>query len=380
MVYLDWNATTPQHPDVLAAQEAARPLAWANPASVHKAGRAARRIQEDTREQLARALSVHPRDVLFTSGGTEANHLALSGATSLITSRLEHPSVAATADELARRGVPVEWLAVPSQGRLEPASIGEALARLTSSGRLGTRAIVAVQAANHETGVLQPLAEIAELVHTAGARLHVDAVQLLGRGDHPVLEVADSIAVASHKIRGPKGVGALAFRCDFQPIPLGRGGAQERGLRPGTQDAVALAGFGAALARLDDSRQAYRRASGLCRAMEEWLLARFGGTVAGQGAPRLGHISNWIASGGGPSMTGDELVAALDLEGICISSGSACSAGTAEPSPVIEAMLGREPARRAVRISLGESTDESDVAEFRAALERVLGQPAPNAS
>lgn len=370
-VYLDWNATTPPHSAVLRAQEEARAVAWANPASTHQAGRAARRIQEDTREALSAALRVHPRDVIFTSGGTEANHLALSGATSLVTSRLEHPSVAATADALEARGVPVRFVRVEASGRVEPEALRGALEDFRAGAQLGERPVVALQAVNHETGVLQPIREAAQLALEFGAHLHVDAVQLLGRGDLAELEEAGSVAVAAHKHRGPKGVGALVFRCGWSPLPLGRGGAQERGLRPGTQDAVALAGWGAALGRLEESCANYAKLAQLRAGLEARLLERPGVELHGAEAPRLPHVVNFRA----PGWNGDELVAALDLLGVCVSSGSACSAGTAEPSPVIEAIAGREAARGAVRVSLGEETSVEDVERLVAALEklRVLG-------
>ena len=371
--YLDWNATTPPHPAVLAAMEKARETAWANPASVHQAGREARRLQEDTRELCASILRVSARDVLFTGGGTEANHLALSGASSLILSRLEHASITASASEFERCGVPVRWLPVPASGRLEPEAVRDAIDDMRTGAVLGARPVVAIQAVNHETGVLQPLVEIATFVDAAGVHLHVDAVQLLGRGAHEALEVAGSVAVAAHKLRGPKGVGALAFRCGFQPIPVGRGGAQERGLRPGTQDGVALAGFGAALARLAESRAAYERVAQLRAELERVVLAQPGAQLHGGEAVRLHHITNFSLKG----WQGDELVAALDLEGVCISSGSACSAGTAEPSPVIESMLGREAARGAVRVSLGEDSTDGDVAALLDAL-RKLGAVRPS--
>lgn len=366
ITYLDWNATTPPHPDVLRKMDEARALGWANPASVHRAGREARRLQEDTREALARVLRVHPRDVLFTSGGTEANHLALSGATSVVTSRLEHPSITQTAAALEERGVPVRFVRVPPSGRVETEALSEALADLRAGAQLGERPVVALQAVNHETGLFQPVREVAALCLEQGVHLHVDAVQLLGRGPLSDLDDAGSIAVAAHKIRGPKGLGALLFRCGWQPVPLARGGAQERGLRPGTLDGVALAGFGAALDRVEESVARYAELAQLRDELEAHLVAH-GAQLHGLGGARLGHVTNFRFDG----WNGDELVAALDLHEVCVSSGSACSAGTAEPSPVIEAQLGREAARGAVRVSLGEDTTRADVEKLELALERI---------
>jgi len=358
----------------------AEPYAWANASSVHQAGRAARKIQENTREQLARVLHRSPRDVVFTSGGTEANHLALHGAKFLIISALEHPSIVAYASWLEERGTKVRFAEVDAAGRVVASSIEAHLAQeLGTPGPETDRSqggfnnsntpLVAVMGVNHETGVIQPLAEVSAIARRYGARLHVDAVQWLGKGDPEHLDVADSIAITAHKFRGPKGIGALAFDCGWTPLPTGRGGAQERGLRPGTVDAVALAGLGAALQRVQECRTGYERAAQLGRRLAQHLAQWSRGAlhIHGADAPRLAHVINFRTEG----WKGDELVAALDLEGICVSSGSACSAGTAEPSPVIEAMLGRAAATGAVRISLGEETTGTDIAHLLRGLERL---------
>ncbi|HEX2878604.1 MAG TPA: aminotransferase class V-fold PLP-dependent enzyme, partial [Polyangiaceae bacterium] len=213
-IYLDWNATTPLLPEALAAMHEVAQSNWGNPASVHGAGRRARAALEETRETVAARLQVHPRDVLLTSGGTEANNLALHQCTGLVTSRLEHPSVVRVAEALMARGVPVCWLPVPASGCLEPESVARALRELPPN------SAAAVAAVNHETGVIQPISEIAEAVHGAGGWLHVDAVQALGKTGTEVLVAADSIALAAHKIRGPKGIGALAWRGMRTPKPL----------------------------------------------------------------------------------------------------------------------------------------------------------------
>ena len=198
-LYLDWNATSPPHPRVIEAMRAAAAEAWGNPSSVHAAGRRARAELEDAREALAAAVGFDAREVVLTSGGTEANNWALHSALALVTSRIEHPSVVRAAEALERAGKPVVWLPVPSSGRIEADAIRKAL------GSLGPGALVALMAANHETGVLQPIADAAEIAHAHGARLHVDAVQALGKLDAAFWQGADSISVAAHKIRGPKG-------------------------------------------------------------------------------------------------------------------------------------------------------------------------------
>lgn len=360
-IYLDWNATTPPLPEVLAAMNEAARSSWGNPSSVHAAGRRARAWIEDAREELAAILGFSARDVLFTSGGTEANNLALAQAPGLVTSRLEHPSVTRPAEVLATHGGHVAWLPVPSSGRIESEAIAEALDRAPRG------SVVALMAANHETGVLQPIEEAAAICRSRGAHLHVDAVQALGKTDVSALQLADTVAVAGHKIRGPKGVGALLARPGWVPKPVLRGGGQERGLRPGTQDAMALAGLLAALRHARGGPGRYAALRPLRDRIERSLATV--ALVNGAEAPRLPHVSNLSVRG----WRGDELVAALDLEGVRISSGSACSAGTTEPSEVITAMLGKERATSAIRISLGDETEAADVERALVALRRVLG-------
>jgi len=344
-IYLDWNATTPPHADVLAAMAEAQRDAWANPASVHAAGRKARAIVEELRERIAALAEAHPRDVVLTSGGTEANNLALFGASALVVSRIEHPSVTRVAETLEARGVPVVWLPVGPGGQVEPAAVGAALEGLPRG------ATVALMAANHETGVVQRVDEVFEVVRAHGARLHVDAVQAVGKLVPDRFRRADSLALAAHKLRGPKGIGALVFRGSPALIaPLLRGGAQERGLRPGTVDAVAAAGFAAALGRVGQGPDRYAALAALRDRFESAVSDR--ARVNAAESPRLPHVSNLFV----PGWLGDELVAALDLEGVQISSGSACSAGSSEASPVLTAMHDVARARSSVRVSLGDET------------------------
>jgi cysteine desulfurase len=359
--YLDWNSTSPVLPEVASAMAAALPELWGNPSSVHGAGRRARAVLESTREQLAALLGFHPRDVVFTSGGTEANNIALSHSTALVTSRIEHPSVTGVGERLAARGVPVVWADVTQAGQVDVASVERALAGLHSAAGVW----VALMAANHETGVVQPVAEVAHCARRYGARLHVDAVQWLGKAPLDVLEHADSVAVAAHKIGGPKGIGALLFRGPA-PNPVLLGGAQERGVRPGTQDASSALGFSVALRASATVNREH------LAALRDRLEARLAAVsvVNGAGAPRLPHVSNLSFTG----HAGPELVAALDLEGVRVSSGSACSAGTPEPSAAILAMLGKERAAGAVRFSLGAETQAQQIDTALAALGRVLGR------
>ena len=375
-VYLDWNATTPPHPEVVAAMRDAAHAAWGNPSSLHAAGRTAKAIVEQAREAIAQLLGFCARDVLITSGGTEANNLAVmrlfigldgaAGGGTCITSRLEHPSIVAVVEQLASRGVRVSWLEVPPSGRIDPECVARALVRATRP------CLVAVQSVNHETGVVQPVADIVATAARAGAEVHVDAVQAAGRLSPTAWQGAHSVAVAAHKMRGPKGIGALVVQAGVTVRPLLRGGGQERGLRPGTVDPVAAAGFGVAAARAGDGPARYAQLARLRDGFEERLVAlgaklRGAPLRNGEGA-RAPHVSNmsW------PGWAGDELAAALDLEGVCVSAGSACAAGTPEPSRVIAAMLGESRARSALRVSLGEETTEGDVEQAIVAYERVL--------
>jgi cysteine desulfurase len=362
-VYLDWNATTPPLAEVIEAMAEAARTAWGNPASVHGSGRAARDVVETAREAVAALLGASARDVIFTSGGTEANNLALHQAPALVTSQLEHPSVTRVAEALELLQRPVVWLAVPASGRLGPELIEAALGGLP----VAAGAVVAVAAANHETGVIQPIAEIAAVVQRFGARLHVDAVQAVGKLPAMELTAADTLTIAAHKIRGPKGIGALVHRPERAPKPLLLGGGQERGRRPGTVDPAAAAGFRVAAEWAGKSWAQRAALAGLRDRLERQLVER-GALVNGADAPRLHHVSNLSF----PERAGDELVAALDLLGVAVSSGSACSAGTTEPSKIIRAMLGRERARGAVRVSLGDTTTERDIELALGAFERAL--------
>jgi len=224
--------------------------------------------------------------------------------------------------------------------------------------------VVALAAANHETGVVQPVSEVAPAVRALGARLHCDAAQAIGKLPPSQFAGADSYTLVAHKIRGPQGIAALAWR-GSSPHPVVVGGNQERGLRPGTQSAALVAGFGVALRRVDPERHQLRMAP--LRALLEGALVP-PARVNGEHAARLAHVSNLSFEG----WSSERLVAALDLEGVCVSSGSACSVGTSQRSPVIEAMLGRARAESALRVSLGESTQASEVEFAIAAFDRVL--------
>jgi len=396
-VYLDWNATTPPLDEVVEAMARAAHDAWANPASVHEDGRRARAHVEAARARVADLAGADPRDVILTAGGTEANNLAVRSflappaaagearrgeageaeerggrpaaarsagrGGALITSRLEHPSVTRVAEAHARAGGAVRWLAIDPRGAIDPDDLARALGE-------GDAALVALQAVNHETGVVQPIAEAIALASARGVPVHVDAVQAFGRVAVAALEGAATRSLAGHKIRGPKGIGALITRPRVAVEPILVGGAQERGVRPGTVDAVAAAGLAVAAAHARAGPARYARIAELRDRLEAALLAMDPGARVNGGGARAPHVTNVSFS----RWAGAELVAALDLEGVSASSGSACSAGTVDPSPVIAAMHGEARARSAVRLSLGESTGEDDVALALAAFGRVLSR------
>lgn len=405
-IYLDWNATTPPHPEVLEAMREAAAAAWANPASVHGFGRQARAWVERAREAVADLTGFDARDVVLTSGGTEANNLALliaegpaqapraqaaprgrvrgessarpvksavAGLAGIVVSRIEHPSIVRMAEALEGRGVRVTWALPTPDGIVSPAALGDALDRAAREAEVR---MVVLQAVNHETGVIQPIAEAAALAHARGALLHVDAIQAAGRLPPEVWAGADLVSIAAHKMRGPKGIGALATKPGVRLRALLVGGQQEKGLRPGTQDAALSAGFAVAAERARSGPARYaaiealrdRLEADLLRAGEELGIS----PVRNGGGPRAPHITNlsW------PGWRGDELCAALDLEGVAVSSGSACSAGTAEPSPVLRAMVGDERAASAVRVSLGEETAPAEMVEAVRRWRRVLARAA----
>jgi cysteine desulfurase len=368
-VYLDWNATTPPLFEVTAAMAAAASEAWGNPSSVHSFGRLARARVEEAREAVATLMNADPRDVVLTSGGTEANNLALrsafaAGAGVLVTSRLEHASVTQVAEALERAGrARVRWVRSTAEGTIDLEDFAAALNE-------GGVRLVALQAANSETGVVQPVAEALAMARRAGAMMHVDAVQTVGR-TVAIANDVDSRSIAGHKMRGPKSMGALVTRPGLAIEPLLLGGSQERGIRAGTVDPVGAAGLAVA-ARHAQTSPARWSALAPLRDLLEAGLQRVapGARVHGRCAPRMPHVTS-IAF---PGWSSPELVAALDLEGVAVSGGSACSAGTAESSGVLEAMGDPDRGTTTVRFSLGEDTTNEDIDWALEAAAKVLAR------
>ena len=369
-IYLDWNATAPLQPQARAAALEALE-ACGNPSSVHAEGRAARRRVEDAREKVAALVAVDPRNVVFTSGGTEANMIALSPTWEsgpekvpcdcLLVSSIEHPSVLA-GGRFARPEV--EEAAVGPDGRLDLAGLERQLSVLAQKGL--RRPLVSVMLANNETGVIQPVSQAARLAHEAGGLLHVDAVQGAGRIPCNINELgADLLTLSGHKIGAPKGVGALVKREATLHLadPFIRGGGQERGARAGTENVSGIAGFGAAAAL---AQQDLAAASARIGALRDRLEARLKAempqvTVFGAEAERLPNTTLFAV----PGIKAETAVIALDLEGISVSSGAACSSGKVAPSHVLAAM-GVAPAlaRGAIRLSLGVTTTEAEIDRF----------------
>ena len=358
-VYLDWNATTPLRPEARQAMAAAWEVAG-NPSSVHAEGRQARRLVEDARAAVSAAVGARPQDVVFTSGGTEANALALT------------PGLRRGAGEPLRRLLvsAIEHTSVLSGGRFLPEAIGTI--QVNGSGLIdidhlrgllsvGQPALVSVMLANNETGALQPVGEVADIVHEAGGLLHVDAIQALGKipFDIKVMK-ADLVTFSAHKIGGPKGVGALALAEDAQGLePLLRGGGQELGRRAGTENVAGIAAFGAAVrAAMASLEGDAARLRGLRDRLEAGLKQTPDMIVFSEEVPRLPNTTLFTV----PGLKAETAVIGFDLGGIAVSSGSACSSGKVQPSHVLEAMgVGKEPAQGAVRLSLGWSTTETDI-------------------
>jgi cysteine desulfurase len=363
--YLDWNATAPMRPQAQDALQKAL-AAFGNPSSVHAEGRAARGVVERAREQVAALVGAQPGNVFFTSGGTEANMLALTPAIEttgekrprdrLVMSAIEHSSVR-TGGRFPREMV--EDFPVMADGRIE-------LAALAGVAGKASRPLVSLMLANNETGVVQPVVEAATIVHAAGGLLHVDAVQGPGRipCDMGALG-ADLLTLSAHKIGGPKGIGAIVRRSEdiHLPDPLIRGGGQERGIRAGTENVAGIAAFGAAAAATREQFAAEAtHMKGLREVLESGLKAiAQGAVIFGETADRLPNTTLFAVEG----MKAETAVIAFDLEGVAVSSGAACSSGKVQPSHVLAAM-GVPPSlsRGSVRVSLGWTTAKTDVERF----------------
>jgi cysteine desulfurase len=367
-VYLDYNATSLPRSAAKEAVAAAM-MAPANASSVHTEGRAARAIVEDARHQIAVLIGADPEAIFFTSGATESNatalapELELAGKAArfdvLLLSGVEHPAVRVGGGFKPEQ---IEYVPVDPNGVIVLAALEEALAKHKSAGR---RAFVSVMAANNETGVLQPLAAVADRVHAADGILHSDAVQVIGKIPFDLRESgADILSITSHKLGGPQGIGAVvtAHRDTRMPAIM-RGGGQERGRRQGTESVAAIAGFGAAATEAGQTLTPEGSRLGALRArIEEGIRAiAKDAVIFGDRAPRLPNTTFFAA----PEIAAETALMMLDLEGIAISAGSACSSGKSAASPTLQAMgVNSEIGRCAMRVSTGWNTTDADIEQF----------------
>jgi cysteine desulfurase len=376
-IYLDWNATAPLRPAARAAMVAALERVG-NPSSVHAEGRAARHLVEQAREQVATLVGAQARNVVFTSGGTEANALALTPCLErpgqreplrrLLMSAIEHPSV--------RCGgrfpqAAIEEIAVTGDGLIDLSELERRLAELA-----GAPVLVSLMHANNETGGIQPVAEAARMVHAAGGLLHVDAVQTAGRISCDINMLgADLVTISGHKLGGPQGTGALVKADETLHLadPLIKGGGQERGGRAGTENVAAIAGFGAAAAEAGSGLEAEgEHVRGLREQLERDLRSIRAETVVfGNAAERLPNTTLFAV----PGVKAETALIALDLAGIAASSGAACSSGKVAASHVLEAMaVAPELAAGAIRVSLGRDTTQGDVEGFLIAWSKLVSR------
>jgi cysteine desulfurase len=373
MIYLDYNATTPLAPEAFAAMRPYLEQHFGNASSIHAAGREARAALDDARDRLARLLGAKPHEIVFTGGGTEADNLAVLGLARqhadrgrhVITSAAEHHAVLHACEHLARHdGFRVTWLPVDRQGRIAPEQVAEALTAKTT--------LVSIMSANNETGVRQPVREIAALCRERGVLFHTDAIQSFGKESLHAPDF-DALSLAAHKFYGPKGVGLLYLRGGTAIARLQHGGSHENERRPGTENVAAIAGLAAAaeLALRDLAAEATRQAR-LRDRLWEGIHALVPGAIQnGHPTERLANTLNVSF----PGLEGESLLIALDLAGIGASSGSACMVGSVLPSHVLLAMgVPPELARATVRFSLGKPTTDAEIDAALAALPDVFAR------
>ena len=371
--YLDYNATTPVVPAVMEAMLPYFSQHFGNASSRHEYGRSARKAIDEARQRVAAAVGAHPTEVVFTSGGSEANNLVVKGAAACLkpgviaVSAIEHPCVREPARELVRQGWTLEQITVDADGRVSDEDYQHVLAQVPK--------IISVMLANNETGVLQDVARLAELAKPTHALFHSDAVQALGKVplDFRSLNAGGvhALTISAHKIGGPKGAGALVVDKRVDLRPLVAGGGHERGLRSGTENVPAIVGFGIAcelaMAQME-SRTVHLLA--LRKELERGLVAQ-GATIFSQGAARLPNTTYFAFH----DLDGETLVAKLDRAGFAVASGAACSSANPEPSQVLLAMgVAPELARGAVRVSLGGDTTTENIGDFLATLEQTVFQ------
>lgn len=361
-IYLDYNATTPLYPEVVSAMTTVLSDTYGNASSIHAFGQQAKTVVDDARAAVAALIGAEPTEVVFTSGGTESDNLALRGAAEafehttrrhIVTTGIEHEAVINTAKALERRGWTTTLLSTDQSGILSPASLAEALTDRT--------AIVSVMHANNEVGTIQPIAELSAIARARGALMHTDAVQSVGKVPVSVKALgADLVAVSAHKFGGPKGIGALWVRRGVRLVSQMTGGKHERSRRAGTENVAAIAGLGVA-ARLAAAKLADAPKIAVLRdELERGILTAIPGTALnGDVDGRVPNTTNISFD----AVEAESLLIALDLEGVAVSTGSACSSGSLEPSHVLRAMnLPSARARNSIRFSLGPSNTAAEIA------------------
>jgi len=369
-IYLDHAATSPLRPEALEAMLPYLTTNAGNPSSLHASGRRARKAIDEARETVAQLIGAQPREIVFTSGGTEADNLAVKGAAwaatargrHIVTTAVEHKAVLNATAILDRANFAVTTLPVDRYGRVDPIDVAAALTERTT--------LVSVMAANNEVGTLQPIAAIGEIVRGHGAKLHVDAVQFAA---HEPIDVnawqADLVSLSAHKLGGPQGVGALYVRRGTQLLPQLQGGSQERQRRAGTENVAGIVGFAAAFRLTGADPFEADRLRELGHRLRSGLEELEGVSVTGHPDERLPNNVSVVING----VEGGDLVAALDLEGVEVSTGSACTSGNTEPSHVLLAM-GIDPhlAHGSLRITTGPETSTEDVDAALSAIGGVL--------
>ncbi len=372
-IYLDHAATTPLRPEARAAMEPFLTAeAFGNPSSLHHEGQRAKRALDGARDTLAQALGCEFAEVSFTSGGTESDNAALVGVMlankqrgdHLITTQIEHEAVGKTAQFLETLGFRVTYLPVDGYGRVSPAAVADAMTDRT--------VVVSVMHASNEVGTIQPLRQIADIVHSRGAYLHSDAVQTFGQLPVYVQELGvDLLTVSAHKIYGPKGAGALYVRSGIPMEPLLHGGGQERGRRSGTENVAAIVGFGEAVRQMLPEREAEAQR---LTALRDFLIAELqcripGAVLNGHRTERLPNNVNVSF----PDVDAESLLLNLDRAGISASSGSACASGSIEPSHVLQAMgLRDDRTRSALRMTLSRGTTREQLELTVDILEQIV--------
>ncbi|NET07979.1 MAG: cysteine desulfurase [Symploca sp. SIO2B6] len=377
-IYLDYSATTPPRPEVIKVMQEVLTQNWGNPSSLHEWGQRTATIVEQARMQVAGLIKAPAESIIFTSGGTEADNLAILGVAQasmipqhIIISRVEHSAVAEPVRLLEQRGWQVTRLPVDAQGRVNPCDLEEALQPNT--------VLVSVIYGQSEVGTLQPLAQLSEIAHSQGVLFHTDAVQVAGRLPIDLRQLSvDLLSMSSHKIYGPQGVGALYVRKGVELVPLLSGGGQEARLRSGTQAVPMIAGFGvaaelAATEMITETPRLIKLRDRLFQKLADSIYLQPTGSLI----HRLPHHASFRIIGGG-KVTGKTLVRQLNLAGIGISAGSACHSGKLSPSPILLAMgYSDSEALGGIRLTLGKDTTEADVDWTAMVLKQVLERLMP---